>query len=142
MKRNKKEKNQNTLLWMSMIGGSLIITSSVYIAFVVFALSFLLPRNGWINSTLDNQPGEGLGVDYLTLIYGTDSYNVNLLGLDEEKDDFIVPVTDEISIFNKIFVSNSTNKVLKGLFKKHIGMTEDEEVDALVTKSISKSVYN
>ena len=85
-----------------------------------------------------------MNLDYLTLIYGTDSFDLNLFGtglIDLKKDDFIVPVKDEISIFDGILTSNSSNRVLKSVFKKHLDMPNDKETWDTVKKSLSKSIY-
>ncbi|MBW2975959.1 alpha/beta hydrolase, partial [Candidatus Woesearchaeota archaeon] len=86
----------------------------------------------WINLTTDEQPGKNLFIDYFTLIYGTD-------GLFFAGDnDFIVPITDEVSIYNQI---NSSNKYLQSVHTWHIGMTKNDKVKNTVKDSLDKSLF-
>ncbi|HLC61174.1 MAG TPA: CARDB domain-containing protein [Candidatus Nanoarchaeia archaeon] len=86
----------------------------------------------WIHDDKDEQPGRNLQINYFTLIYGTDGF------LFSKSNDQIVPVKDELNIYNNI---ESTNKKLINISRKHTGMTDDKMIKSDVTKSLDKSIY-
>ncbi|MCA9460321.1 MAG: hypothetical protein KC550_07280, partial [Nanoarchaeota archaeon] len=84
----------------------------------------------WINSNLDEQPGINVSVDYLSLIYG------DVIGLNQ--NDLIVPVSDEIIIFNNI---NSSKKRFIETDSLHLGMSNKNEIKSFVESTINKKLF-
>jgi len=86
----------------------------------------------WIHLTNDSQPGNGLNVEYFTLIYGT-----NGIGSSQDNDE-IVSVADELAIFGNIL---SLNKEQRELAISHRGMPKNSQVQDTVEESLNKEIY-
>jgi parallel beta-helix repeat protein len=83
----------------------------------------------WISSDEDKQPGKGVFVDNLLLIYGNDGF------LFDEESDLIVSVNDQLEIFNNI---DAKNKVIKKYKVIHTGMNENEEIIDYISNYVKK----
>ncbi|MFW6311542.1 MAG: hypothetical protein ACOC1K_04830 [Nanoarchaeota archaeon] len=84
----------------------------------------------FINSSEDIQPGKNINLDYFSLLYGD-----SLLAID---NDLLVPIEDELIIFNNI---QSENKFKKEFGVWHIGMSEHSPMKDYVRQSLNKGVY-
>ncbi|MFH1642731.1 MAG: FG-GAP-like repeat-containing protein [Nanoarchaeota archaeon] len=95
------------------------------------SLNLFQKYHEFIISDNDKQPGIGLNIDYIGLIYGTKGW------LGSETDDLIVPVSDEISIFNG-FNTPISNKILISKKVSHTKMSDDKNVQDEIKDILNK----
>jgi pimeloyl-ACP methyl ester carboxylesterase len=94
------------------------------------SMSLTKQYHNWINNTGDTQPGSGIsGLNTAKIIYGT-------LDLDSTTEsDLIVPVVDDLAIYNNI---NAGNKYLNDSHVMHQDMINDPEVKYFIKEVITK----
>ena len=97
------------------------------------SLNLFQSYNNWIISEYDNQPGANINPSYFTLIYGTKGF------FSRDSDDSIVPIEDEIEIFNNV---NAENKAITSVNRRHTNMVEDKTVQKEVKRSLNKEIYS
>ena len=71
----------------------------------------------WMSSDKDGQPGD-VNVNKFVLIYGNDGF-----GKDND-DDYIIPVSDEVFIYNNVAIQNKSSKMV---FTRHFGMATQKK---------------